>query len=320
VEKLTKKDLKSPDAFISNMQRFSHWAYENRMAILGGVGVILIAAVVWAGLGTYHTQREEKAQDALFAGEKKLKTTEDSFNPNQAAQADPNEDPQAPTPKEKIVKKAAVPKTGDLNIDYKDAIAALNEVINQYGDTQAAVIAGLDLGRLYHDYKKYDDEIATLQKTVQSSKHPVTKAMALDNIGGAYESKGDCAAAITNWQKIETDTNMSPFLGEALIKTGLCYEKLNQNDKAMATYQRFDDAEKEIKKFTDSLASEYHINPNAPPESQNTKDVDKFRTALTNSAKYQALEGLLTDRQAVKAAKKYLKLIKSGATARGQAS
>ena len=80
----------------------------------------------------------------------------------------------------------------------------------------------------------------------------------------------------------------------------------------MATYQRFDDAEKDIKKLTDSIAQEYQINVMAPPETQSAKNVEKFKKALSQSAKYQELEGILSDRQAVKAAKKYLKLLKRG--------
>ena len=304
MEKITKQDLKSPDAFISNMQRFGEWAYEKRVVILSLIGVIVFAAVVWAALGTYHSQKEDKAQEALFNATKKMTTAEDAFNPP--------EEMTAPGQAKKEKKAPTATKTGDLNVDFKEAVPAFKEVITQYGDTQAGVVASLQLGRLYHEYKKYDDEIAVLGKAATTSQHPVTKAMALTNLGSAYEAKGDCANAVDQWQKIQGSPDMAPFLGDSLIKTALCYEKLNQKDKAMATYQRFDDAEKDIKKLTDSIAQEYQINVMAPPETQSAKNVEKFKKALSQSAKYQELEGILSDRQAVKAAKKYLKLLKRG--------
>jgi predicted negative regulator of RcsB-dependent stress response len=307
MEKITKQDLKSPDAFINNMQRLGDWSYEKRGVIIGIIAVIVLAAVVWAGIGTYQTQKEDKAQEALYEATKKLNVAQESFTPTeeQAMPGEPAKAKKAPT----------ATKTGDVNVDFKEAVPALKDVIKHDGDTQAAVIAGLELAKLDHEYKNYDEEISVLNISAEKADHPVTKALAITNLGSAYEAKGDCNGAITQWQKIQSNAAMSPFLGDSLIKTALCYEKLNQNDKALATYQRFDDAEKEMKKITESMANEYQINPSAPPESQSPKKVAQFRHALAQSPKYQELQGLLSDRQAAKSAKKYMRLIK-----RGQAS
>lgn len=309
--KLTKQELKSPDAFISHMAQIGEWAFENRMIIITAFIVVAVGVAVWASIGMFRAHKEDLAQESLFKAEKTLQDIDESFLP---VKEDKPVDPKAAAKTAKDEKPSA-PKavaTGQLDVDYKTALPLLKDVISSYPSTQASVVAALDLGRLYHDYKKYDDEISVLTEAVPEADHPVTKAMLLDNLGIAFEVKGDCNKALEQWQKISDHPKMSAFYGKAIINSALCYEKLNQPDKALAYYEKFDNAEKELTTLTNSLAAEYSVNPNLPLEQQPAVAVQKYQNALYKSARYQELGHLLGDQDSVKTAKKYMKLLKRG--------
>jgi len=302
VEKLTKEDIRGPDVFISNMHRFSEWAYNNRKPLLGSLVLIAVLALAWAGIGTYSAKQEDAAAETLFSAEKTLNKVDQSFEvPKADAQGKPIKDAKA----------AAVP-TGKIDVDYKDSIDQLKDVITRFPKTQSSVIAALDLARIYHDYNKYDDSISVLTTASTVANHPATRGLVLQGLGLAYESKGDCARAVTQWQKIIDDKTMGPFQANSLIKQALCYEKLNQKDKAMEIYGRFDAAEAERKQLLESLATKFHINLKIPLQMQPRDQVSAFEKEATKSHDVQRLEALLSDRDSVKAAKKYLQALKQG--------
>jgi TolA-binding protein len=219
VEKLTKHDLRSPDAFQSGMSTFTEKMFAHRGPIVSGLVGLLLIGVGWAAYNTYRDHQEEKAQEILFQAQNKSKTTEENFT--------------------KAAPKLDLPKaTGNLETDYKDSLPLYQEVVQKYPSSQAAVLASLDLGHLYYEHKKYDDAVKVLDGAVKYARHPVTKGLALDQLGAALEAKGDCGSAIKQWEKIEQDKELQFLQGPSLIKMGLCYEKLKQIDKAEQTYHR----------------------------------------------------------------------------------
>ncbi|MDZ4676214.1 MAG: tetratricopeptide repeat protein [Oligoflexia bacterium] len=236
MEKLTKQDLKSPDVFQSSASRFTELAYKFRAPFVGALSLLLLAGLGWAGYSTFRDHQEGKAQEILFNAQSKLKTTEENFikaTTPQVPLKDPKTGKLLPVVQNNLVK-----ASGNLEADYKDSLPLYKDVIQKYPSSQAAVLASLDLGHLYSQHKKYDEASNVLQGAVKNARHPVTKGLALDQLGGSLEAKGDCSAAISQWEKVEKDKDLQFLHGSSLIKMGLCYEKLNQNDKAEQTYRR----------------------------------------------------------------------------------
>ncbi len=227
-KKLTKHDLKDPDAFISNMSRISTMAFDHRRTVTAVVAVVFGSGLLWAGMGFYNDRRENRAQTDLFMAEKKLKSQEEEFGKSTNPPTNPAEK----------LKKEPVKATGNLEADYKETVPLLKDVISKHNGTQASVIAALDLAKLYYDYKKYDEGIAVLEKTMDMAKHPVTRGLTIDQLANFNMAKGNCDKAIGYWQKLGQEKTLSFLQGSSLIKTGLCYEKLKQFDKAEQTYLR----------------------------------------------------------------------------------
>jgi tetratricopeptide (TPR) repeat protein len=230
VEKLSKRDLRSPDAFISFTQRILAKLNEHRGAILAFFAIVIVGGAVWAGFGAYRHSKEEKAQAVLFVAEKKLKAIEDSFA--RAALPD-NKLPQAM----KQTMTGTKP-TGDMEADYKDALQGLREVVEKYPGTQAYVVASLNLAEIYTTHGKFDQGIPLLEKASGTARHPVTKGFVWNQLGLAYQGKGDCNKAIEYWQRINAEKELGFLHGASLVRTGLCYESLKQFDKAEQAYHK----------------------------------------------------------------------------------
>jgi tetratricopeptide (TPR) repeat protein len=247
MEKLTKEDLKGPDAFQSSFEIISEFFFHHRMTIIGTIAGLILAGIVWAALGVYNSNVEEKAQEALFIAEKKLDLTNSDFEKLKNPQKTPSPigaDGKKKTP-DQLAKETAeassefaklVKPTGDFNTDYKESLPLLKGVVERYPKSQAAVIASLDLSKIYQNYKQYDPQIDLLKSAASHAQHPVTKGLTLNRLAMAYEGKGDCPQAVATWQKIEDSKELSFLAGKSLINMGLCFEKLHQNDKAEQSY------------------------------------------------------------------------------------
>jgi len=221
VEKISKRDLKRPDAVTQTLGKATKWVAENRKAVQAVVLAFFILCVAYVAYAVLSERKEDKAQTALFKAE-------DSFNKLDA------EYKKVETPPKPEGKK----KSGDLMTDYKEPVELYRAVINEYPGTGAAASAAIQLGRLYYDYKKYDEQVGLLETVAPKTKSPVLKALALNLLGVGYDAKGDCGKAAEVWEKIESDKKMRFLAADSALKAGACYEKMGQADKAKASYER----------------------------------------------------------------------------------
>ncbi|MCC6276338.1 MAG: hypothetical protein IT289_00330 [Oligoflexia bacterium] len=228
MEKITKEQLKSPDAFVSTMTRLSEALFRQKKALTAGFVILIVGGLGWTGYSIYRTQKEEQGQAALYKAQKALLDAESAFQP------------QAPRDPKAIANIRT--RSGDLDKDFGSAISELIKVIDQFPRTQASVFASLEVGRLYAQYQKYDLLVDLMKKTSSWAGHPLTKALSSDLLAIGFEGKGDCRQAIGEWHKIENLKGASALAGQAMIKQALCYEKLNQISTAEAIYKRAEDA------------------------------------------------------------------------------
>jgi tetratricopeptide (TPR) repeat protein len=213
VEKLTKHDLQDPDMFLSWLQRAYDFLLNHVSKIIGTIIFIVLLGAGWAGYSLWNESRELKAQELLFQAEDILKKADEAA-------------------------KKTLTKIPNLETDYKDAVAGFNNVIENYPSSQARVMASIELTSLYLRNQKTDLAIETLSKASLKAKHAVVKGLLWYQMGIAFEAKGECQKAIDQWQNIERSKDVVFLHGTTLVSMGLCYEKLNQFDKAEAIYKK----------------------------------------------------------------------------------
>lgn len=194
-DKLTRKELKQPDAFQKVGAEARDWLQARSGLVAGLVAVILVVGAGLA-LARYFSERgEEKASKALGGALKVLnRPVSNTENPEP-----PNPDEKEPPFKSEKEKNEAVVKT-------------LTEFRAQHGNTQAAATAALPLAQAEYQLGEYDKAIADYQSFLKgSSKDETLRATAYEGIGYSYEAKKDYAQALATFQDMSKE-NTSDFL------------------------------------------------------------------------------------------------------------
>jgi tetratricopeptide (TPR) repeat protein len=199
-----KKLLKEPDEFISTTARIIQYLRDHRRQITL-YGIIAVAAVA-AGLGgySYLLWKEGKAQAIQ---QQALQLYQEAFFKG----------PNAEGEKENCQK----------------ALEKFREALAVYSRGNVFKVSQVYIGHCHFALKEYDQAIAAYSRCLEGS----FRAMALDGLAHCYESKGNFAKALENYQK-NMEGNRSPFQGEGLLGAARCYEALNQKQKALEVYQK----------------------------------------------------------------------------------
>ena len=199
-----KKLLKEPDEFISTTAKTIQFVRDHRRQITL-YGIIALAAVV-AGLGgySYLLWQEGKAQAIQ---QQAFELYQEAFLKGSNPEGE---------------------KEG-----YRKAIEKFKEALAVSSRGNVFQISSVYIGHCHFALKEYDQAIAAYSGRYEGP----FRAMALDGLGHCYESKGEFAKALENYQKnMEEDRN--PLQGEGLLGAARCYEALKQNQKALEVYQK----------------------------------------------------------------------------------
>ena len=135
--------------------------------------------------------------------------------------------------------KTATPASGDLEKDYGAVISDLETVARKRAGTTAAAEASILLADTYLNYKKPERavEFAQLASEKLGSRNTLS-ALARVLWGTALADQGDCQKAVGIWQDVLDRKELAYLHGDVSLRAGLCFEKLNQNDKASEMYRK----------------------------------------------------------------------------------
>lgn len=189
---------------------------KNKTAILGAV-VLIVAIVAIYGIYSFQkSKNEELAQTAFYNAEKILKTDQQKKSAT-------------------VTKKDEKP----VIVDTANAEEALKKVIEDYPETNAAFQAALLLSGLYSEKNLNKEAIDILSLKIKNlSESTLLNGVAMLKLSYLYEKNKQYDEAIKALDKIITSPQYSEFKPEALLKQALCYESLNQKDKAKEIYEK----------------------------------------------------------------------------------
>lgn len=223
-KKISKEELRSPDAFVKTMEQGYSFTTKYGKAIASVVIILLLVAVGLVVSGMLQDRRETKAVQALYTPQSQYKKLQDQF---QAAKApvDPKADPKAAKP-------AAA--TGDLQKDYGSVIPGFESVIKEHSGTVAAGQAAVYLATIYQEHGKLDEAKATLEQPLKDLKSG-TLIYSVANMvyGNILASQDNCKDAVATFEKVKNFLSV-----DASVKAGVCYEKLGQLDQAAEMYRK----------------------------------------------------------------------------------
>jgi len=207
-QRLTQKEIKRPDQFISNAVQVLNWAKTHVVHLLyGALGVVVVVAIIVAW-SSWQASRYESAEVLLYEAVKLLETKE--------------------TDKEK----QAAPQEQHL------AVQKLKRVVREYGATPAASLAHWRLGHYYYAQADFGAALSSYQRALEllrRDEQRLLPALVTLNVAYAQEASGACDQAIVSFDKV-LQSSVVWMHGEAFLGIGRCHESMGAIGQAQEVY------------------------------------------------------------------------------------
>ncbi|HEY5824631.1 MAG TPA: tetratricopeptide repeat protein [Cyclobacteriaceae bacterium] len=201
-KKEEKKDiLENPEVIAEKLEGAEHWIEENPKVIIGVVAAIAIIVGGYFGFRYYQGNQNQLAQKEMFQAVRYFEA--DSLN--LALKGDGN------------------------NLGFE-------QIIDDYGMTDAGNLANYYAGVISLKQGKFPLAIHYLEGFKASD--ILVQARAYSLTGDAYMEQKDFESAAKYYAKASDYKPNKFYTPNYLMKLALAYEKLNQNDKAIAAYDK----------------------------------------------------------------------------------
>jgi len=245
-KKITRKEIKQPDEFITFSARVIEFAQAHtRELIIGVASVLALALLIWA-MSAYSNKKEAQASRLLAQAQALLHPISTEPEAGQAVPAEVQADPEAAA----------------------KALVLLQDVVENYKRTEASEVARIILGQRYYGQGDYDAAIDTYDAFLgKASRKPELTAMAREGLAYAHEAKEDFAQAAICYEEL-SKSSLTNVQGWAYLGMARCYEKLGEVRKATDAYRtlladqpqhpKAAEARASIARLTASLDAEHH--------------------------------------------------------------
>jgi predicted negative regulator of RcsB-dependent stress response len=198
--KLSKKELKGPDAFQSTMEVMTDYISENKNRFYAIVTAVILASIIAFGIYMYWSYYQSSARE-MYA---KIQNTRNIETPD----------------------------------DARANIKVYQELINKYPHSWSARMSRYHLGNLYYNLGEIDNAITEYKKFVASSRSDSAgiKFLALTSLGYCYEARKDFKAALEYFEKAQKSDNIG-FESIGFRNIARIYEQLNDKKNALKNYK-----------------------------------------------------------------------------------
>jgi tetratricopeptide (TPR) repeat protein len=196
--------LESSEALAEKLEVAEHWIERHPKVVFGVVGVLVLIVGGYFGYKYWVDKQDVEAQKEMFQAVFYFEA--DSLN--LALEGDGN------------------------NLGFLD-------IADEYGATPAGNLANFYAGASYLKQGKY--ELARLYLEDFSSNDLLVQARAYSLIGDSYMEEGNFEQAAKFYGKAAEYKPNKYYTPTYLMKEGLAYEKLNDNESAIKAYQKIVD-------------------------------------------------------------------------------
>ncbi len=223
-------EVKNADVVQEQLVEGFNWIEDNAKIVVAVIVIAVLGGLGYAGVQIVSNRQEKAAQNEYYKVEAPFLKKREAFEKTKF---------KAFMPAESADKTPGEIATGDLAKDYGALITGLETTAKEYSGTAAGGQAAILTAQTYLDYKQPDKavEYAELAATKLPKGHTLG-LLATVLWGNALAAKDDCKGALGVWQKV-LDTPAASYLqGDVSVRSGVCFEKLGQNDRALEMYRK----------------------------------------------------------------------------------
>ncbi len=187
-DKMTKKELKQPDALQRAGMDASSWLEGKEKYIVGAIAAVLLLGLVIAIADAMGDRSQRKAEGALGA----------ALEPVTRPVAEGAEGAEAPP-----VAEGEDPPFPSQNAKDEAIVSSLSAFRQEHAGTRSAATAALPLGQALYRLGRHDEAIRAFDDFLgEADKDAPLRAMALEGKGYAHESKGELDQALAAFDEL----------------------------------------------------------------------------------------------------------------------
>lgn len=224
--------LENPEVIKEKLEGIEHWLEANPKIVLTALGVLVLVVGAYFGFRYYISSQDDQAQKDMFQAvryfEKFADTANDSLN---------------------------IALKGDGNN------LGFEQIVEDYPWTPAANLANFYAGVITLKQGKFPLAILYLEEF--KSNDLLVQARAYSLLGDAHMELKQYEDA-AKYYSMASDYKPNKFFTPTyLMKAALAFEKLNQNDKAKAAYQKIIDEYWDSPEFQNARKYKSRLEPNS---------------------------------------------------------
>jgi len=222
--RITRKDLKQQDEFLTTATRLLHWVMQRRKTI----GLVLLIAVAagsaLVGVRAYQARQEQNAAALLAVALRVYSSPVTVDEATENAAADEHS-------------AAGHQHFASSDVKFEAAAAALQPIIDQYGGYPSGQMASFYLGASLSELGRSDEAEASLRRAAESST-PFVRAMASHRLGMFLleQDRADDAAVV--FEQLVREPPAGFPVEQALSAEARAHEAQGDRQAAMLAYQR----------------------------------------------------------------------------------
>lgn len=225
--KISRKEMKQPDKFITKTGMVLEFLASNLQFILIGLTAVAVAGLV-AGIWYFQSEKKEnEAFDAFSSGFYEMSRAAAALNKQDEEGADEEgKDSKVTKPKP-----SPAPSTAEIALAYKSAQEKFSDVGTKHPGTSAARFADYYKGIIAFNEGRYSDSLTFFNDFLSKSKEPRIKAVALRSMGKTFEAMGKYTEAQNSYNSI-LESGVNPFEDLVYADLSRAYEKAGNRAKA----------------------------------------------------------------------------------------
>ena len=222
-KRITRKQLKQPDEFITLSVRIFNYSKENLSTILKSIGAVMLVLIIAAGWITYKRNEELKANIRFYRGMEIYLAAKEQ----QAKESEPSEN-----------SVSTFPEGADIKENYTLALGKFERVVHKYPGTKVARLALLyaghsafaigDMERAIEFYQRYFKE---------GGQDPIIDLIVQEDLAHAQEQAGKFEEAIDTYQQIIDTAPSDSQKAQAMLGVARSSEKLGRTSEVISLYE-----------------------------------------------------------------------------------